>query len=42
LPASAFITDWIAQMAYAIDNAPHRTINQRAVMEFTPFLLDCA
>src|SRR6266849_1731957 len=38
LPASAVITDWIAQIAKAIASAPHRTMIHKAVIEFPRLL----
>src|SRR5229473_6609698 len=38
LPASAAITDWIAQIAKAIASAPHRTMIHKAVIEFPRLL----
>src|ERR1700743_1346027 len=34
LPASAFITDAVAQMAYTTESTPQSTINHNAVIEF--------
>src|SRR5579871_3085593 len=34
LPASAFITDTVAQMAYTTESTPQSTINHNAVIEF--------
>jgi hypothetical protein len=38
LPASALITDEVAQIAYTMASAPHATISHKAVMEVHPFL----
>src|SRR5947209_5867752 len=34
LPASAFITETVAQMAYTTESTPQSTINHNAVIEF--------
>ena len=37
VPASADITDWIAQIPYTIESAPQPMMAQRAVMKKTSF-----